>query len=296
MPAERAGALYRRGEMDTVLERVAQHCTADCGGSFLSGSVRARLFACTISSFGHESWTPPPGPEDEGELDKLLRSTAHRMVRRQFSLDAKWFEQTKAAFACALSLPADEEGQLAVEAALSEAFLVISLSACVFTCYVALEGPAAATARCTRKLVKTPGPAAHPFVSAQHWERLRKLSPKAMTPPGTPLLRPFGPGDNAQTGGNRMHSLLQGVKGDLLPPSVQAFLECASSMGGVKGTPMRSCTLVPGDMEAFLQAMTTLYVPPHKFMSFAKLPGRELSRSELECVADATAATVACSF
>ena len=93
-----------------------------------------------------------------------------------------------------------------------------------------------------------------------------------------------------------MHSLLQGVKGDLLPPSVQAFLECASSMGGVKGTPMRSCTLVPGDMEAFLQAMTTLYVPPHKFMSFAKLPGRELSRSELECVADATAATVACSF
>eukprot|EP00928_Gymnodinium_smaydae_P011982 TRINITY_DN14384_c1_g1_i1.p1 TRINITY_DN14384_c1_g1~~TRINITY_DN14384_c1_g1_i1.p1 ORF type:complete len:312 (+),score=44.36 TRINITY_DN14384_c1_g1_i1:45-938(+) len=287
--------LGRRDELEAVLERVTQHCVAECGGSFLSGLVRARLFASTIGSFGHESLTPAPGPADEGALDKLLRSTAHRIVRQQSSLDAKWYEQTKAALAGTLSLAADEEGQLAAEAALSETFVVVALAACVFTFYVALEGPTAATARCKEQMTRKQ--AKDPLVSAEHWNRLRRLSPNALTRPGTPLLKPFGAGDNAAKGGNRMHALQAGVKGDLLPSSVQAFLEFAASMpGGPKGLPMRSCTLAPGDMEAYLQTMSKLYLPIAKFLSFSKLPGRELSRAEMECVADGTAGTVACSF
>eukprot|EP00928_Gymnodinium_smaydae_P011983 TRINITY_DN14384_c1_g1_i2.p1 TRINITY_DN14384_c1_g1~~TRINITY_DN14384_c1_g1_i2.p1 ORF type:complete len:725 (+),score=131.97 TRINITY_DN14384_c1_g1_i2:45-2177(+) len=184
--------LGRRDELEAVLERVTQHCVAECGGSFLSGLVRARLFASTIGSFGHESLTPAPGPADEGALDKLLRSTAHRIVRQQSSLDAKWYEQTKAALAGTLSLAADEEGQLAAEAALSETFVVVALAACVFTFYVALEGPTAATARCKEQMTRKQ--AKDPLVSAEHWNRLRRLSPNALTRPGTPLLKLFGAG------------------------------------------------------------------------------------------------------
>eukprot|EP00928_Gymnodinium_smaydae_P025337 TRINITY_DN20217_c0_g1_i1.p1 TRINITY_DN20217_c0_g1~~TRINITY_DN20217_c0_g1_i1.p1 ORF type:complete len:311 (-),score=38.74 TRINITY_DN20217_c0_g1_i1:480-1376(-) len=283
----------RRNEVETILERLTQHCTATCGGSFLSAAARSRLFASTITSFGHESLEPPPGPESEAELDKVLRVAAHRMVRRQSSLDGKWYEQTKTALAGALSESSDEEG-LVVEAALSETFLIVSLAACVFTCYVALEGPVAAMARCKKITMEKAALAPKdPFVSSQHWERLRRLSPKDF---GTPLLKPFGPGDNAAKAGNRMHALERGAKGDILPPSVQSFLEWAYSVMGVKCMPMRSCTLVPGDMEAFLQGMAQLYIPIETFLAFAKLPGRELSRAEMECVADGTSATLACSF
>jgi len=278
--------------VDAVLAGVVRHCTASAGGSFLPGPVRARLFAAAVASFSHEGWAAPQAPPGgEAALDTLLRGVAHRIIRRQFSLDARWYAETKQALARCLSLP-DDDAQLEGEAALAEVFLVVALAACVYTRWLALEGPAAATERCKGALSGAPD-----FVSTEQWARLRGLSPRRLAAANAPLFAPYGTGDNAQKGGNRMHALQAPVPGDLLPPGVQQYFGAVNGMpGGAKAFAMRACTLAPGDMEAFLQAMEALYMPISKMLSFSKLPGRELSRSELECVADATAATLACSF
>ena len=279
----------RREDVREALVQLSQHCTASQGGSFLSGPVRARLFSDAVNSFSIERFAAPTSKGDS-KLDALLKRVAHRMIRRQFSLDSRWYNQTKEALASALELASDEESELKVESALVEVFTIVGLAACVFTSWVALEGFA------TAEKLTLAGSNTQELVSNEQWGKVRGLSPSAMAAPGTPLLGPFGSGDNAERGGNRMHAVLRAVPGDVLPSSVQLFLQSVGSMGGLKGAPMRCCTLAPGDMAAFLFAMSTLYTPPELFTSFSKLPGRQLTRAEMECVANGTASTLACSF
>jgi len=69
----------------------------------------------------------------------VLRRVAHRMIRRQFSLNYKWYLTTKQELGIALHLNNDEEG-LKIESALAEVFLIISIASAVYTYWIAVKG------------------------------------------------------------------------------------------------------------------------------------------------------------
>ena len=62
--------------------------------------ARAQYMIC----FGRDALTLCSLVSGASDLDVLLHRTAHRMVRRQFSLDSSWFESTKKALGEALQL------------------------------------------------------------------------------------------------------------------------------------------------------------------------------------------------
>jgi len=109
--------------------QVERHCTVSSGGSFIPGPNRARLFAAAVAAFSTELVSAPAptggcwgalgrgvgraGPDSEvrpvlspgaSDLDVLLHRIAHRMVRRQVSLNHSWFASTKRALGEALNL------------------------------------------------------------------------------------------------------------------------------------------------------------------------------------------------
>jgi hypothetical protein len=118
----------------------------------------------------------------------------------------------------------DEEG-LKVESAMAEVITVVSLAAGVYVYWIAIQGE-------YRPASKNSGTTA--LVSEEQWRQLRGLSPSCFTAPNTPLLPPFGPGDNEKTGGNRLHAVSRGVPGRILPQDVFDILEFSGSMGGMK--------------------------------------------------------------
>ena len=61
------------------------------------------------------------------------------MIRRQFSLNYKWYLTTKQELGIALHLNNDEEG-LKIESALAEVFLIISIASAVYTYWIAVKG------------------------------------------------------------------------------------------------------------------------------------------------------------
>jgi len=70
-----------------------------------------------------------------------------------------------------------------------------------------------------------------------------------------------------------------------------------SSIPGMKGHPFRCCTLCPGDLAALLAFVSVCYTPMDKFLTLGgRLPGRDLTRPELEVVAGAAAGVLACTF
>jgi hypothetical protein len=118
---------------------------------------------------------------------------------------------------------ADDEDGLKVESAMAEVITVVSLAAGVYVYWIAIQGRPAPMESGTPALV-----------SEEQWKRLRGLSPSCFAAPNTPLLPPFGPGDNKETGGNRLHAVSRGVPGHLLPKDVFDIVELSGSMGGMK--------------------------------------------------------------
>jgi len=278
----------RRAAIEARLAQVERHCTASSGGSFIPGPSRAQLFAATVAAFSTELVSAPAPSVTAGasDLDLLLFRTAHRMVRRQVSLNHSWFESTKKALGEALQLADDEEG-LKVESAMAEVIAVVSLAAGVYVYWIAIQGE-------YRPASKDSGTTA--VVSEEQWKQLRGLSPSCFAAPNTALLPPFGPGDNGATGGNRLHAVSRGVPGRMLPKDVVDFGEY-SSIPGMKGHPFRCCTLCPGDLAALLAFVSVCYTPMDKFLTLGgRLPGRDLTRPELEVVAGAAAGVLACTF
>jgi hypothetical protein len=215
---------------------------------------------------------------------------------------------------------------------MAEVFTVVALAAGVYVYWIALEGqyeqvPAAGAG------TGNGGPVA--LVSKDEWSRLRGLSPAYFSSPSGPLLKPFGPGDNQQVGGNRMHAVARPAPGRILPKAVydlvqqtygmkvcgvmrdwcgEMLLICASpdapcillpscvvrgyapAMLHEQARPFRCCTLAPGDMVALDAFVSACYTPMSSMMSFQTLPGWHLTRSEMEVVASATAEALACTF
>ena len=99
----------------------------------------------------------------------------------------------------------------------------MSLAAGVYVYFIAIEGHY----KCPAVLAGTGGrdvaPAA--LLSTEEWMRLRGLSPASFSARWTPLLRPHGPGDNQQVGGNRMHALARPAPGQILPQDAFDLVE-----------------------------------------------------------------------
>ena len=79
------------------------------------------------------------------------------------------------------------------------------------------------------------------LVSEEQWKQLRGLSPACFTVPATPLLEPFGPGDNNASGGNRLHAVSRGAPEANLPKDVFDLMERSASLGGMKVSRSRWC-------------------------------------------------------
>ena len=121
--------------------------------------------------------------------------------------------------------PADDADGLKVESAFAEVITVVSLASGVYVYWVAIQGE-------YRPVLADSGTTA--LVSEEQWRQLRGLSPACFTVPDTPLLEPFGPGDNDASGGNRLHAVSRGAPGANLPKDVFDLMEHSASMGGMK--------------------------------------------------------------